>query len=326
MADRRPAGIEVARLAGVSQKTVSRVVNGEPNVSSEVRDRVLRVAEELGYRPNKAARALLTGRHQRLGVVWTGANLHGPTQTLVTVELAARARGYSVSVTSAGPSGDLSAAVDSLLAQGVDGILVDEPVDDHPLLASPPPLPVLTLGHDGDVDGSDWIAAVAAAVQHLLDLGHRTVHHVGGPVEWWTARDRTEGWRRALQHAGAVVPEPLTGDWSAASGHRAGRRLLTDPSVTAVFCANDEMALGVVRAWTEAGRRVPQDLSVVGVDDIPVAEFVNPPLTTLRQEFQLTADRAVSTLIDRIEGRAAAGDRLRAVPSLVVRASTAPPP
>ncbi|WP_432561061.1 LacI family DNA-binding transcriptional regulator [Kineococcus sp. SYSU DK003] len=325
MADRRPAGVEVARLAGVSQKTVSRVVNGEPHVSADVRDRVLRAAEELGYRPNPAARALLTGRNRRVGVVWSGRDLYGPAQGLVALEHAARARGYSISLTAAGPSGDVTAAVESLLAQGVDGVLIDEPVDDHPLLRHPAPVPVLTTGHGPDVEGHDWVAAVGAAVRHLLGLGHRTVHHVGGPVDWWTSRDRARGWREALLDAGREVPEPLTGDWTAASGYRAGVRLLDDPTVTAVFCANDEMAIGLVRAWVEAGRRVPQDLSVVGLDDIPAAEFVNPPLTTIRQDFQLAADLALTRLVDRIEGRDAPPRPTRSVPSLVVRGSTAPP-
>jgi DNA-binding LacI/PurR family transcriptional regulator len=319
---RTASGSEVARLAGVSQKTVSRVVNGEPHVSEDVRDRVLRAAEQLGYRPNSAARALLSGQTRRLGVVWYGSSLHGPAQGLVALEHAARARGYSVSLTATGPAGDIDAAVESLLAQGVDGVVVDEPVDDHPLLRTPAPVPVLTTGRE---TGHDWRPAIGDAVRHLLDLGHRTVHHVRGPADWWTARARERCWREALEEAGAPVPDVLEGDWSPASGHRAGLALLQDPAVTAVFCANDEMAVGLVHAWVGAGRRVPEDLSVVGLDDISSAAFQNPPLTTIRQDFQAAADAAVQRLVELIEGRASAEPLTPTAPVLVLRGSTAPP-
>ena len=328
---RTPSGIEVARRAGVSQKTVSRVVNGEAYVSAGVREKVLAVMEELGYRPNLAARALTSGRSRRIGVVWLSSPLHGPSQTLVALEHAARDLGYSVSL-AASKGGDMLAAVESLLAQGVDGIVLDEPVDDHPLLALTTQVPVVSLsrvgtapGADVEVERQDLAAAAALATDHLLDLGHATVHHVAGPGDWWTARDRAQGWREALQRRGIAVPDVVPGDWTAASGHAAGRSLLGRDDVTAVFCANDEMALGLIRAWVEAGRTVPDDLSVVGVDDIAVAEFTTPPLTTIRQDFGLTATSAVARLVARIEGGPPVAAPAPSVPRLVVRSSTAPP-
>ncbi|WP_432519764.1 LacI family DNA-binding transcriptional regulator [Kineococcus sp. SYSU DK006] len=331
---RRASGVEVARRAGVSQKTVSRVVNGEPNVSDDVRRRVLRAAEELGYRPNSAARALLTGRSRRLGVVWLGSALYGPSHMLVTLEHAARAQGYSLSLSASGPAGQTQAAVDALLAQGVDGIVIDEPVDDHPLLTGSSPVPVMSLGWsraDADasieVAGQDWRPPITEAVQHLLQLGHSTVHHISGPLTWWTARDRRDAWREALLAAQRPCPPSLPGDWSAASGYRAARHLLEDSSVSAIFCANDEMAIGAIRAAVEAGLQVPKDVSVIGLDDIPAAEFLNPPLSTIRQEFEAVVDVAIARLVDRIEGRAVpTATPFPIVPAFISRGTTAAPP
>ncbi|MEZ0165407.1 LacI family DNA-binding transcriptional regulator [Kineococcus sp. LSe6-4] len=330
----RPAGSTVARLAGVSQKTVSRVFNDEPYVSAEVRERVLRAAEQLGYRPNSAARALTSGRTRRLGVVWLGSALYGPAQMLVGLERAARDLGYSVSLaaTTQGETGSVDAAIGSLLSQGVDGILLSEPVDDQPQLRLTSQVPVVSLGRlttasgtDVEIATQDWAAAAALATRHLLDLGHRTVHHVRGPQTWWAARDRERGWRQALHETGREVPPPLQGDWTAASGYAAGRAVLGRPEVTAVFAANDEMALGVVRAQLEAGRDVPGDLSVVGFDDVPSAAFFTPPLTTIRQDFDTDVHTAVERLVARIEDRAVAADATGWHPELVVRSSTAAP-
>jgi DNA-binding LacI/PurR family transcriptional regulator len=295
---------------------------------------VLQAAEQLGYRPNTAARALTSGRSRRLGVVWFGSALYGPAQMLVALETSARRLGYAVSLaaTVEGEPGSVDAAVDSLLAQGVDGIVLSEPVDDQPVLRLTSQVPVVSLGRlvadpgaDVVVAGQDWAAAAAVATEHLLSLGHRTVHHVRGPLAWWASRDRERGWRQALERAGIAAPEPFQGDWTAASGHAAGRVWAEDPTVTAVFAANDDMALGVVRAQLEAGRVVPDDLSVVGLDDIPSAAYFTPPLTTIRQDFHDVIGTAVARLVDRVEGRPARPDGPDQPPQLVLRSSTAPP-
>jgi DNA-binding LacI/PurR family transcriptional regulator len=330
----RPAGSTVAQLAGVSQKTVSRVFNNEQYVSAEVRERVLKAAEQLGYRPNSAARALNSGRTQRLGVVWLGSALYGPAQMLVALERIARDLGYSVSLaaTIEGEVGSVDAAISSLLSQGVDGIILSEPVDDQPQLRLTSEVPVVSLGRltttaDADVEiaTQDWAAAAALATQHLLGLGHRTVHHVRGPQAWWAARDRERGWQRALQDAGREVPPPLNGDWTAASGYAAGRTFLERSDVTAVFAANDEMALGVIRAHLEAGRRVPEDLSVVGFDDVPAAAYFTPPLTTIRQDFNADIHVAIERLVARIEGREFVSEAATWRPELIVRSSSGAP-
>ncbi|MES5824140.1 LacI family DNA-binding transcriptional regulator [Streptomyces sp. RG80] len=335
-----PNSVDVARLAGVSQKTVSRVFNEEPYVSAEARKRVLDAAEQLGYRRNNAARALASGRTRSIGVITLGTALYGPATLLMGVERVLRDTEYALRVvnTMEGDPAGLAGAVDSLLDQGVDGIVVSEPIDesgdggaephrvDVPILvigAPPPPLTspaVLTAGR-----GADLMAR--AATEHLLELGHVTVHHLAGPQRWFAARDRLEGWRTTLTAHGRDVPPAVEGDWSAASGYTAGRAFARDPAVTAVFAANDDMAIGLVRALTEAGRRVPDDVSVVGFDDIPVAAYVTPPLTTVRQPFDAVAQEGLKRLVHAIENPDADPLPESGPPvDLILRDSTAPPP
>ncbi|GAA3848188.1 LacI family DNA-binding transcriptional regulator [Streptomyces coacervatus] len=337
-----PRSVDVARLAGVSQKTVSRVFNDEQYVSAEVRRRVLEAAEELGYRRNNAARALASGRTRSIGVVTLGTALYGPASLLMGVERVVRDTGYALRVvnTMEGDPAGMAGAVDSLLDQGVDGIVISEPIDeegaaggdgstslrlDIPVLVLGAPSPaaaplVLTAG-----DGADLMAHTAT--EHLLNLGHLTVHHLAGPQRWFAARDRLEGWRATLTAHGRPVPPVVEGDWSAASGYRAGRELAENSDVTAVFAANDDMAIGLIRALVEAGLRVPEDVSVVGFDDIPVAAYVTPPLTTVRQPFDAVAQEGLKRLVHAIENPSAAPLPSSPPPvDLIVRSSTAPPP
>jgi DNA-binding LacI/PurR family transcriptional regulator len=326
---------EVARLAGVSQKTVSRVVNNERYVSDALREKVLRAAAELGFRPNTAARALITGRFHRIGVVSLGSALFGPASLLVALERATRAAGFSFMVanTAEGQPGEIQDAVDWLLAQGVDGIIISEPIDEGQRLRLDASVPVVSLGQaPGLPDEQVALAAgrTAAsckeAVAHLLDLGHARVWHVAGPQEWWEARERRDGWAAAHRERGIDPPPPLAGDWSPASGYAAGRAL--PPEATAVFCANDDTAIGLVRALNEAGRRVPEDVSVIGFDDIPAAAYLTPPLTTIRQDFEADAVHGLHVLLRLLPGAAEtdARDTAAAPRRLIVRASTAPPP
>ena len=332
---RRPGSTDVARLAGVSQKTVSRVMNAEPHVTADVRQRVLQAARELGYRPNNVARALNSGRTHRIGVVSLGTALWGPSSLLIAIERAARGMGYGLSVvnTFEEDAAGIAGAVDTLLGQGVDGIVLSEPIDEGAVQIEVD-IPVLTLGRFPGLSGEHVITVggdadvlTEAATRHLLSLGHRTVRHVAGPQRWWTARERAEGWRRALKAAGAEEKPMIEGDWTPASGFAAGRRLLDDdPALTAVFVANDDMAIGVMRALGDAGRRVPQDVSVVGFDDIPAASYLSPPLTTVVQDFELAATDGMRRLVREIETGAQHDTVAPATPlNLVVRGSTAPP-
>ena len=166
----------------------------------------------------------------------------------------------------------------------------------------------------------DQVEGARLATQHLLELGHRTIWHISGPSDWLEAQDRVDGWRSTLEAAGAAPPPVLVGDWSARAGHELGRELGAD--VTAVFVANDQMALGVLRSLHEAGRRIPADISVVGFDDIPEAEYFTPPLTTVRQNFNEMGRRSLLLLLEQIESRSRAPVRETVPPELIVRAST----
>jgi DNA-binding LacI/PurR family transcriptional regulator len=313
---RRPGSTDVARLAGVSQKTVSRVLNGEPYVKEEVRLRVQAAMRELGYRRNDAARALNSGKTRRIGVVCLGTALFGPSTQLVAIERALRSTGYSLTIvnTLEGDAGGVVGAVEHLLEQGVDGIILSEPIDegdDRPIELD---LPVLSFGQFPGLKGrsvlstgGDNTGAARMATEHLLELGHRTVWHVAGPQRWWAARERLDGWRQALAAAGVPEPPVLEGDWLPASGYQVGRQLAANDEVTAIFVANDDMAIGVLRALTEAGRIVPDDVSIVGFDDIPTAEFLTPPLTTIPQDFDVHVARGIENLVTEIESPT--GDR-----------------
>jgi DNA-binding LacI/PurR family transcriptional regulator len=332
---RRPAVMsDVGRLAGVSHQTVSRVINGSRHVSPATRERVLTAMQELGYRPNSIARALVTGRSQTLGVVSFDTTLYGPASTLFGIERAAHEAGYFIIIASlkALDRASVSEAVDRLSLHGVDGILVivSEQRSAEALLDAPATVPMVAV--EGGPDQGIPVVAVdqrqgaTLATRHLLELGHRTVWHITGPVDSLESRQRVDGWQSALREAGAPVPAPLTGDWSARSGYFLGRQLSREPSATAVFVANDQMALGLFRAMHESGRAVPGDVSVVGFDDIPEAPFFTPPLTTVRQDFGEVGSRSLRVLVRAIESYQAgehppSGSLV--APELMVRASTA---
>lgn len=326
--------MDVARAAGVSQKTVSRVINGDPHVRPEVRERVRQAAAALGYRPNPAARQLVSGRSRTIGVLSVGSTDFGPSALMVAAEHAIRSAGYAMSVvnTLEEEPDTITAALHALVGQGVDGVVVNEPVGAFTLAAGGVgDLPVLSLsGRYGIssneiVADADQVGGARLATQHLLDLGHRTVHHVAGPAAWRSASLRTDGWRAALVEAGAPVTPVLHGDWSARSGHELGVRLAHDPEVTAVFVANDQTAVGVMRALTEAGRDVPGDVSVVGFDDIPEAAYLPRALSTVRQDLGHLAAFGVRLLVDAIENPRRQDRREHVPVELVVRETSAPP-
>jgi DNA-binding LacI/PurR family transcriptional regulator len=330
---RRPAVMfDVARLAGVSHQTVSRVVNGSTQVRPETRDKVLAAMEKLDYRPNPVARALVTGRSRTLGLVTFDTALYGPASTLVGFERAAHAAGYFVSIVSLESldRAEVERAVARLHDMGVDGIIVIAPhvATTNALWNLPAALPVVAVevGPENDVPvvAVDQYQGARLATEHLLALGHRTVHHVAGPPDWIEAQRRIDGWRDALDAAGAPGPTPLRGDWSPRSGYEIALQLLEAGDLTAVFVANDQMALGLLRALHEHGRDVPSDVSVVGFDDIPEAEFFSPPLTTIRQDFAEMGRRGLRLLLAQIDGQVDVA-RQETVPAIMVqRSSTAP--
>jgi DNA-binding LacI/PurR family transcriptional regulator len=334
---RRPAVMaDVGDLAGVSHQTVSRVINGSAHVRPATRERVLAAMRELDYRPNSIARALVTGRSRTLGVVSFDTTLYGPASTLFGIERAAHEAGYFIVIASlrALDRPSVSEAVERLQLQGVDGILVivSEQEAAEALLSAPASVPLVAVeaGPDSGVPvvAVDQRAGAIMATEHLLALGHETVWHVTGPPRSLEAKQRIAGWREALSAAGARVPPALIGDWSAHSGYEHGRALSADGEVTAVFVGNDQMALGVLRAMHEAGRRIPEEISIVGFDDIPESPYFTPPLTTVRQDFGEVGSRSLRVLVAAVE-TLRAGEEPPAgslvTPELIVRASTGPP-
>jgi len=331
---RRPVMSDVARLAGVSHQTVSRVINDSRHVRAETRERVEVAMRQLDYRPNSVARALVTGRSKTLGVVSFDTTLYGPASTLYGIERAAHDAGYFITIASLERLDRASVleAIERLRMQGVDGILVIAPQEGgaRALLQAPGGVPLVALEagpHDVvPLASVDQFAGARLATEHLLALGHRTVWHLSGPQGWPEATDRVRGWRDALEAAGAALPPALEGDWSARSGHELALRLVDDPNVTAIFVANDQMALGALRALHESGRRIPRDVSVVGFDDIPEAPYFTPPLTTVRQDFDEMGRRGLRLLLDTISAPDGPPAHHEVVPELVVRASSGPPP
>lgn len=332
--ERAPVMADVARIAGVSHQTVSRVLNDHPNVRPTTRDRVLAAIRELGYRPNAAARTLVTRRTHTLGVISFNTTLYGPASMLYGIEQAAKQHDYFVTVAALAALDRRSVldAVERLRDQAVEGIIVIAPQTTAvgALANVPSDVPLVAVGCGTHASlasvAVDNEAGAEQATSFLLDLGHRTVHHLAGPHSWLDAQEREAGWRRALGERAAPVREPLAaGDWSARTGYELGRRIVGDDEVTAVFCANDHMALGLLRALQAGGRRVPEDISLVGFDDIPEAEYFGPPLTTVRQDFDEVGRRALRALVQLIGGDTADRPRVTVAPELVVRASAARP-
>ncbi|MFF8478912.1 substrate-binding domain-containing protein [Streptomyces sp. NPDC015414] len=308
------------------------MLNGHPNVSDAVRARVTQAIEQLGYRRNSTARALATRRSSILGVVCVGMPFHGPTSMLFAVEEAARSHGYYISLAnlSAVDRASMREALDRLIRASVEGIVVIAPVvaavNAMDGLATQTPLVMVEAGdRTGPGAFVDQEAGARLATAHLMDLGHRTVHHVRGPQEWHEAEARVQGWLKELVDRGARVPAVLSGDWSARSGYVAGWRLAADPEVSAVFAANDQMALGVLKALRDAGRDVPGAVSVVGFDNTPESEFFSPALTTVAQDFQEAGRRCVAHLLSLVEDRAAVPQE-PIKPELVIRDTTAAAP
>ncbi|MHB9755148.1 LacI family DNA-binding transcriptional regulator [Streptomyces sp. BYX5S] len=323
---------DVARVAGVSSQTVSRVSNGFPGVNEETRERVRAAMKELGYRPNSAARALKRGDFRTIGVITFTLSTTGNMRTLEAIATSAAQEGYAVTLLPvAVPTQDEVRGAFSRLGElAVDAVIVIMEVHllDSARLSLPPHVKVVVADSDaGDryaVVDTDQAGGTRDAVRHLLDLGHRTVWHLAGPSESFAAQRRTGAWRTALEDAGRAVPPLVRGDWSAESGYRAGLRLAEQADCTAVFAANDQMALGLLRALEERGRKVPDDVSVIGFDDIPDSGSYQPPLTTVHQDFAEVGRRCVESALRQVrESEAERGTTL--VPTrLVVRESTGP--
>jgi LacI family transcriptional regulator len=316
MVTRKSATItQVARAANVSTQTVSRVINDRPDVAPETRLRVQQVISQLGYRPNALARSLIHQRSYTLGVVATGLDYFGPTRTLVGIERQLRLQEYSLllDLLHHPETENVERILNRLLSWKVDGIIwaVSEIGNNRTWLErdtrqTPVPMIFLTM------EARPGLAIVSIdnykggylAASHLLEQGFRQIGIILGPWAWWEVRQRKRGWQQALEDFGLSVEnyQMVEGDWSSASGEKAFREILDQyPKMEAVFACNDQMALGVMQAAHRAGRRVPEDLAVIGFDDTPESPYFWPPLSTIKQPLVELGGRAVQELVKMID-------------------------
>jgi len=331
---RAPSMAAVADAAGVSMQTVSRVARGFDNVSPDTRERVQQAMASLGYRPNRAARALRSGRFRTIGVIMFTLASFGNMRTLEAIADAAGAADFTITLLPMASRTEegVRSAFSRLHEQAVDGvvIIIESHVIDTAEVALPDGVPMVVVDSTGTTEhpaiDTDQTDGARLATQHLLDLGHDTVWHVAGPSSSYSAARRLAAWQTTLERAGRVVPPVFHGDWNTSSGYRAGLEIARRPEITAVFAANDQTALGILRACHELGRTVPESLSVVGFDDSPESDSFWPPLTTVHQSFDEVGRRAVSTLLAQIEGAPVVATTDLVPVRLVERASTAAPP
>jgi DNA-binding LacI/PurR family transcriptional regulator len=330
----RPSMADVARLAGVSSQTVSRVSNGRSNVDDRTRERVITAMQALGYRPNGAARSLKSGRFHSIGVIMTTLETFGNQHTLDAIAKEAARADYSVTLM---PISDpsltrLSGAYRRLSGQAVDGVVIilEAHLLDQAELILPPGIPVVVIDSDAGpgytVVDTDQAQGARQATEHLLGLGHRQVWHIAGPQSSFSAAHRVESWQRTLASAGLTPPVVLRGDWSTGSGYRHGLALGQRADATAIFAANDQMALGVMRAMHELGRDIPGEVSIVGFDDMKEARSFWPPLTTIRQDLGAVGRLSIQKLLGKVSGADTGNSKTLVPTELIVRASTARPP
>lgn len=329
---RVPSIRDVARLAGVSHQTVSRVLNDHPSIRPETKDRVLDAISVLDYRPNRAARALVTSRSDVIGILSATIGEFGPTSSIATIEEAARGAGYSVTTVNlpATTPEAIGAAVRQLLREQVGGMVVLAPQVRvfHVLRGMSIDVPFVSLqtasGANADTLAADQVGGARLATQHLIELGHQDIVHLAGPQDWIEAESRMRGYLDALLDADLPTIPPVRGDWTADFGHFAGIELARRGGFSAVFAANDLMAIGLMHGFRDAGLDVPNDVSVVGFDDIPVASHVWPPLTTIHQDFPELGRRAIELLLAAMRGETSPSfDPL--TPHLLARDSSAAP-
>jgi DNA-binding LacI/PurR family transcriptional regulator len=325
---RRPVMADVAKLAGVSHQTVSRVINGSANIRPSTRERVERAIAHLDYRPNTAARALVTRRSKIIGIIGSNTALHGPASIQFSIQDAARAAGYFTRlVTVAAVTHDeLRGALDYLSRQSVEAIIMIVTQQDALAVVRSEATSIPLIVVEGELSGRglsvgvDQTEGARLATQHLVDLGHGDIIHVSGPLTWTEARARRSGYVEVMHAARLPVRADLEGDWTPARGYAIGRELVSRNDFSAVFVANDQMAIGILHAFAEAGISVPGDVSMVGFDDVPEAAYLNPALTTVRQDFHAVGQRAIELLTAVIDGVSHATPLL--APELIVRDST----
>jgi len=325
---------DIARLAGVSRQTVSRVLNGERYIKASTEAQVRKVIDEYGWRPNSAARALATSRFKVIGLLVSARSQYGPFSAAAAVDEAARASGYAIITATLAREDDASMAeaLDTFVAHGVDGVVVIAPQQraHEALQRVAIRVPFVSLQWRGGPNeravAFDQREGARLATRHLIELGHTRILHVAGPQDWNEAEERMNGFLTEMSAHDISATAPVLGDWTVDLGYELGLKLLYHREFTAVFASNDQMALGIMHAARELGLSVPRDLSVVGFDDIPEAKHFFPPLTTVRQNFPELGASAIAALLAEIESSDPLPPTTFTTPELVLRDSTAPAP
>jgi DNA-binding LacI/PurR family transcriptional regulator len=327
---RGPSMFDVASCAGVSHQTVSRVLNNHKSVSKKTRDKVNKAMKELGYRPNSAARALVTGKTATFGVLSHNTTLFGPASTLHAFQSEAREKNYKTTLFS--PKDEdresIILGIHELINDGVDGIVIIAPQiqrskEIQKAIGNYPAVLV-----EGEYSASlpsinvDQQYGSYELTRHLIKFGHRNIAHISGPKDWYESRKRIHGFKTALEENALRSDSILEGDWSAQSGYELARQLVKDRKITAIFAGNDSMALGALRAMNEIGLDVPNDISLVGFDDLPESRFLTPTLTTARQDFNAVGAHALNVLLDQIE-RKKIPRSIQIKPKILIRESSA---
>ena len=326
---------EVARVAGVSHQTVSRVINGKPHVKDSTRALVLRTIEELGFTPNRSAQALAGGPVRSVTVLTAETAAYGYASALRGIEEAARAAGFTVGISVLEPDAVMTQqdVAERLSASRAAIVIAFEAAGVRALAALSKDYPAVAMverpaaGHVPQGRPQVWIddrEAASRATRHLLGLGHHTVHYLSIPSSTHKLSERSLGWRDALTAGGKPVPDPHPAGWTPRSGYLAARELVADREVTAILAGNDDLALGVLRAAREAGREVPGDLSVIGFDDAPQSAYLAPALTTIRLDFEGLGRAAFAHLHNLLDPDAASAPGTWDEPELILRESSGP--
>jgi DNA-binding LacI/PurR family transcriptional regulator len=323
---------DVAEDAGVSYQTVSRVINGHPHVAQETRERVVASIRKLDYRPNLMARGLVTRRSNTIGIVSFGSTYYGPAQMVANIDRSIREQGFRFTPTTISEMTleSLATAVQDLRERSVDGIVMITPILDINLeqvrsLCADTPFVMIDIALGAQLPSVviDQRYGGRLATDHLFELGHRQLAEITGPLDWCDARLRHEGWLTGHRGAGVAPGPSVESDWSPSGGYLAAQRLLeAGTPFSGLVVGNDQMALGAVRALREHGLRVPQDVSVVGFDNVPESAYFEPPLTTVLQDFKSLGRQSAEYLIALIENPDTPVHQRVLYPELVIRSST----
>ncbi|CAB4619085.1 MAG: LacI family DNA-binding transcriptional regulator [Actinobacteria bacterium] len=325
---KKPNMFAVADLAKVSHQTVSRVVNNHQSIRPETRARVEAAMDKLGYTPNRAAQTLKTTKSRIIGILASDTHLNGPANIWQNAERAARAADYFTITCSVDPtsSADVNKGIEYLSRIGIDGLIVITPHHETVLRARTAlkRIPVVSidssLGLEPTAIKLNNFDDAYQATKRLVDLGHTGIFHIAGPVSFFEAVDRKAGYEAAMTDA-RLMPLSKGGDWSMNSGYEISRSInYQADSITAVFAASDHLALGVLRDCHERKITVPNQLSIIGFDDLPEAEFSWPPLSTMRQDFQAIGEGLVQLLLDKLNDKTT--EKLSALVSRFVERET----